>query len=64
MSGPQCCENPPTLDPNIGSGHVGELAGHKTYFSGSPDSKRAVLLVSDVFGTILLLHQCGKIFYL
>ena len=50
MSGPQCCSNPPTLNPNSGSGHVEKLGGLQTYVSGSPDSKRAVLLVSDVFG--------------
>ncbi|EOY05506.1 Alpha/beta-Hydrolases superfamily protein isoform 2 [Theobroma cacao] len=50
MSGPQCCSNPPTLNPGSGVGHVEELAGLKTYFTGSLDSKLAVLLVSDVFG--------------
>ncbi|KAJ8434152.1 hypothetical protein Cgig2_000872 [Carnegiea gigantea] len=48
MSGPQCCENPPTLNPTSGAGHVEEIGGLKTYVSGSPESKTAVLLVSDV----------------
>ncbi|XP_021904896.1 endo-1,3;1,4-beta-D-glucanase-like [Carica papaya] len=50
MSGPQCCTNPPTLDPNSGAGHVEKLAGLDTYIVGSPASNRAILLVSDVFG--------------
>lgn len=50
MSGPQCCENPPTLNPNSGGGHVEEIAGLNSYVTGSPDSKSAILLVSDVFG--------------
>lgn len=51
MSGPQCCSNPPTLNPSAGAGHVEQLGGLSSYISGSADSKRAVLLVSDVFGT-------------
>ncbi|GMH08386.1 hypothetical protein Nepgr_010226 [Nepenthes gracilis] len=50
MSGPQCCDNPPTLNPLSGAGHVEEIGGLKTYVSGSTDSKLAVLLVSDIFG--------------
>ncbi|KAG6668277.1 endo-1,3;1,4-beta-D-glucanase-like [Carya illinoinensis] len=50
MSGPQCCSNPPTLNPSAGAGHVEQLGGLSSYISGSADSKRAVLLVSDVFG--------------
>ncbi|KAJ1427228.1 Dienelactone hydrolase [Sesbania bispinosa] len=50
MSGPECCSNPPTLNPSGGAGHVDKLAGLDTYFIGSPDSKLAVVLVSDVFG--------------
>ncbi|KAG6732050.1 hypothetical protein I3842_01G157500 [Carya illinoinensis] len=50
MSGPQCCSNPPTLNSNAGAGHVEQLGGLSSYVSGSPDSKRAVLLISDVFG--------------
>ncbi|XP_010532694.1 PREDICTED: endo-1,3;1,4-beta-D-glucanase-like [Tarenaya hassleriana] len=50
MSGPQCCENPPTLNPKSGSGHVEKLGGLDAYIVGSPDSSRAILLVSDVFG--------------
>ncbi|KAL6527637.1 hypothetical protein OROMI_029448 [Orobanche minor] len=50
MSGPQCCDNPPTLSPSSGVGSVIELGGLKTYVSGPPDSKLAVLLVSDIYG--------------
>ncbi|XP_078148914.1 endo-1,3;1,4-beta-D-glucanase-like [Carex rostrata] len=47
----QCCENPPTLDPVYGKGHVvDDLGGLKTYITGSPESKLAILLISDVFG--------------
>ncbi|CAA2993137.1 endo-1,3 1,4-beta-D-glucanase-like [Olea europaea subsp. europaea] len=50
MSGPQCCENPPTLSSSIGAGHIDELGGLKCYISGTSDSKLAVILCSDVFG--------------
>lgn len=50
ISGPQCLENAPTLDPNSGSGHVAKLGGLKAYVSGSPHSKRGIILVSDVYG--------------
>ncbi|KAE8702861.1 Alpha/beta-Hydrolases superfamily protein isoform 3 [Hibiscus syriacus] len=50
MSGPQCCSNPPTLDAASGAGHVENLAGFNTYVSGSLQSKRAILLVSDIYG--------------
>ncbi|KAL5849669.1 hypothetical protein ACOSQ3_007721 [Xanthoceras sorbifolium] len=50
MSGPQCCANPPTLSSSSGGGHVEKLGGLDTYVSGSPNSKLAVLLISDIFG--------------
>ncbi|KAJ6725391.1 DIENELACTONE HYDROLASE [Salix purpurea] len=50
MSGPQCCANPPTLNPSSGAGHVEKVGGLDSYVSGSPDSKLAILLVSDVYG--------------
>ncbi|XP_048136184.1 endo-1,3;1,4-beta-D-glucanase-like [Rhodamnia argentea] len=50
MSGPQCCENPPTLDPSSGAGHVEQLGGLDAYVIGSPDSKLAIILLSDIFG--------------
>ncbi|CAL9222034.1 unnamed protein product [Arabidopsis halleri] len=50
MSGHQCTENPPHLDPNSGSGHVEKLGNLDTYVSGSTHSKLGVLLVSHVFG--------------
>nr|DAD35224.1 TPA_asm: hypothetical protein HUJ06_005864 [Nelumbo nucifera] len=50
MSGPQCCDNPPTLCSSCGEGSVLELGGLKAYVAGSQDSKRGILLVSDIFG--------------
>ncbi|GMI64270.1 hypothetical protein like AT3G23600 [Hibiscus trionum] len=50
MSGPQCCSNPPALDPASGAGHVENLAGFSTYVSGSLHSKLAILLASDIYG--------------
>ncbi|KAF3457222.1 hypothetical protein FNV43_RR01879 [Rhamnella rubrinervis] len=50
MSGPQCCSNPPVLDPNGGAGHVEKLGGLNTYISGSPSSKLAIVLISDIYG--------------
>lgn len=52
MSGPECCENPPNYicGAGVGTGHVQQLGGFNCYISGSVDSTRAVLLVSDVFG--------------
>ncbi|KAB5545424.1 hypothetical protein DKX38_013536 [Salix brachista] len=49
MSGPQCCANPPTLNPSSGAGHVENVGGLDSYVSGSPHSKLAILLVSDVY---------------
>lgn len=57
MSGPQCCSNPPTLNPSSGSGHVEKLAGLDSYLTGSPDSKLAVLLIADIFGTFPSLQK-------
>ncbi|KAI9128590.1 hypothetical protein K1719_000073 [Acacia pycnantha] len=50
MSGPECCSNPPTLNPNAGAGCVEKVGGIDTYVTGSANSKLAVLLISDVFG--------------
>ncbi|OWM87165.1 endo-1,3;1,4-beta-D-glucanase-like isoform X2 [Punica granatum] len=50
MSGSQCCENPPTLSPSSGGGSVTEIGGLKAYVCGPPDSKLAVLLISDIYG--------------
>lgn len=57
MSGPQCCSNPPTLNPSSGSGHVEKLAGLDSYLTGSPDSKLAILLIADIFGTFPSLQK-------
>ncbi|KAK2980457.1 hypothetical protein RJ640_028865 [Escallonia rubra] len=50
MSGPQCCENPPSLDSASGVGSVQEVGGLKTYVTGPQDSKLAILLIHDAFG--------------
>ncbi|KAJ4968443.1 hypothetical protein NE237_015144 [Protea cynaroides] len=50
MPNPQCVENAPTLSASSGEGCVQEFAGLNTYITGSPDSKVAILLVTDVFG--------------
>ncbi|RDX58072.1 hypothetical protein CR513_62638 [Mucuna pruriens] len=51
MSSPQCFENPPNLNSGIhGAGTVQELGGLNSYVTGSPHSKLALILVSDVFG--------------
>ncbi|KAJ8472022.1 hypothetical protein OPV22_026365 [Ensete ventricosum] len=51
MAGPQCCANPPILSPACGDGIVvDDLGGFRAYTAGSPDSKLAVLLISDVYG--------------
>ena len=50
MSGPQCCENPPSLSSSCGAGHVETFGGLNSYVSGKPDSNLAILLISDVFG--------------
>ncbi|KAL5182453.1 Endo-1,3-1,4-beta-D-glucanase [Glycine soja] len=50
MSGPQCCSNPPSLNPSGGGGHVNKVGGVDSYFSGSFHSKLALLMLSDVFG--------------
>lgn len=54
MSGPQCCENAPVLSSGNGAGHVEEIAGLKSYVTGSSDVNRGILLVSDIFGTLFL----------
>ncbi|GAY68793.1 hypothetical protein CUMW_266940, partial [Citrus unshiu] len=61
MSDPQCCANPPTLNPTTGGGHVENLGGLNTYVNGSPHSKLAVLLVSDVYDALNLRKLADKI---
>ena len=55
MSGPECCSNPPTLNPNSGLGHVEKLSGFDAYVTGSTDSELAIVLISDVYGSVFLL---------
>ncbi|KAH1148000.1 hypothetical protein GYH30_042911 [Glycine max] len=49
MSRPECCSNPPVLNPNARVGHVEKLAGLNSYLFGSPNSN-AILLISDIYG--------------
>ncbi|KAK1417003.1 hypothetical protein QVD17_26125 [Tagetes erecta] len=50
MSGPQCCENPPAISSGAESGELLQIASLNSYVSGNPDSKSAVIFISDVFG--------------
>ncbi|GAA0183506.1 hypothetical protein LIER_30903 [Lithospermum erythrorhizon] len=54
MSGPQCCENPPSLEPSSGVGHVQEFGGLSSYVNCPSGSKSAVLFVSDIFDIFCL----------
>ena len=52
MASSQCCDNPPALNPACGKGKVVDsIGGLKAYVAGPEDSKAAVVLVADVFGT-------------
>lgn len=51
MASPQCCANPPTLNPAGGEGKVVDsFGGLKAYVAGAAGSKAAVVLISDVYG--------------
>ncbi|XP_047162256.1 endo-1,3;1,4-beta-D-glucanase-like [Vigna umbellata] len=51
MSSSHCFQNPPKLNSGIHvAGTVQQLGGLSSYVTGSPDSKLALILVSDVFG--------------
>lgn len=51
MATPQCCANPPTLNPAGGEGKVVDsLGGIAAYVAGARESKAAVVLISDIFG--------------
>ena len=51
MSSSHCFQNPPNLNSGIhGAGTIQELGGLSSYVTGSPHSKLALILVSDVFG--------------
>ncbi|KAM6566098.1 endo-1,3;1,4-beta-D-glucanase [Cannabis sativa] len=49
-AGHLCCSDPPILDPHSGAGHVEKLGGLPSYVIGSPYSKHAAVLISDVYG--------------
>jgi hypothetical protein len=52
MASPQCCANPPTLSPAAGEGKVVDsFGGIRAYVAGAQDSKAAVVLISDVYGS-------------
>ncbi|KAM0902365.1 hypothetical protein ACQ4PT_019395 [Festuca glaucescens] len=51
MASPQCCANPPTLNPAGAEGKaVDSFGGIPAYVAGAEDSKAAVILISDIFG--------------
>ncbi|KAJ4722353.1 endo-1,31,4-beta-D-glucanase-like [Melia azedarach] len=51
MSHSDCFKNPPSFFcPTCGEGTVKELGGLKTYFTGRPYSKLAVIMISDIYG--------------
>ncbi|XP_078173906.1 endo-1,3;1,4-beta-D-glucanase-like [Carex rostrata] len=51
MASSLCCSNPPNLSPASGEGTVvDDFGGIKAYIAGSINSKRAVILISDVYG--------------
>ncbi|KAF6984617.1 hypothetical protein CFC21_088761 [Triticum aestivum] len=51
MASPQCCADPPTLNPAGGEGRVVDsLGGIAAYVAGVRESKAAVVLISDIFG--------------
>ncbi|ERN12385.1 hypothetical protein AMTR_s00025p00111790 [Amborella trichopoda] len=50
MAGSQGCENPPILSSSCGEGLIEEIGSLNAYVTGSPDSKLAILFISDVFG--------------
>lgn len=45
-----CYREPPTFCPTCGAGTVTELGGLKAYVTGPPHSKKAVLMISDIYG--------------
>ncbi|VAH07174.1 unnamed protein product [Triticum turgidum subsp. durum] len=50
MASPQCCADPPTLNPAGGEGRVVDsLGGIAAYVAGVRESKAAVVLISDIF---------------
>ncbi|GMN46572.1 hypothetical protein TIFTF001_015750 [Ficus carica] len=48
--GPHCTSNPPSLNASSGAGHVEKLGSLNSYVTGSPKSKHAIILASDVYG--------------
>ncbi|VAH18951.1 unnamed protein product [Triticum turgidum subsp. durum] len=51
MASPQCCADPPMLNPAGGEGRVVDsLGGVTAYVAGVRESNAAVVLISDIFG--------------
>ncbi|GMN46571.1 hypothetical protein TIFTF001_015748 [Ficus carica] len=48
--GTHCTSNPPTLNARSETGHVEKLGSFDSYVTGSPKSKHAIILASDVHG--------------
>ncbi|KAM0902373.1 hypothetical protein ACQ4PT_019399 [Festuca glaucescens] len=64
MASPQCCANPPTLNPAGGEGKaVDSFGGILAYVAGAEDSKAAVILISDIFGDCILFSATEKSLY-
>ena len=61
-AGPLCCSDPPILDPHSGAGHVEKLGGLPTYVIGSPYSKHAAVLISDVYGNFIIILFLFKLY--
>ncbi|VFQ88160.1 unnamed protein product [Cuscuta campestris] len=47
---PPCYTLPPTFCPSCGAGMVTELGGLRAYVTGPSDSKKAILMISDIYG--------------
>lgn len=63
MAGPQCCSNPPTLDPNSGEGHMDRLGGLSSYVTGNSKTKLAIVIISDIYGTYTHLPLCVTVYF-
>jgi hypothetical protein len=51
MASSHCFKNAPALNPAGGGGEViVDFGGQKAYITGSPESKAAVIFISDAFG--------------
>ncbi|KAL9266830.1 hypothetical protein AKJ16_DCAP19435 [Drosera capensis] len=66
MSSPHCFQNKPAINPSSAtgiSGLVTEIGGLSACVTGQADSKRATLLISDVFGYETRMVVLDKTFF-